>query len=308
MGLGTNHNTVTTAANFIPEIWSDEVIAAYKANIVMPERVTRLNHKGKKGDTIHVPNFTRGSANAKTASNQVTLNTATHSVTNISLDKHYEYSVLIEDIVEKQALSSLRKMYIDDAGYALAKQTDTDLINLGSGLQGGSSYSGAVIGSDGSTAWSASANTNTGNGATLTDAGIRRVLQTLDDNDVPMNDRTLLVPPIEKKNLLGLARYTEQAFVGNGNAIRTGQIGEIYGVPVFVSTNCATVTAADTSTDYRACLLFHREAFCHAEQQGVRTQSQYKQEYLADLFTADCIYGVAEMRDTAGVAIIVPST
>jgi len=30
MPLGTNNVTVTTAATFIPEIWSDEIVAAYK--------------------------------------------------------------------------------------------------------------------------------------------------------------------------------------------------------------------------------------------------------------------------------------
>ena len=30
MALGTGQQTTTTAANFIPELWSDEVIAGYK--------------------------------------------------------------------------------------------------------------------------------------------------------------------------------------------------------------------------------------------------------------------------------------
>ena len=34
MGLGTNHVTTTTSATFIPEVWSDEIIAAYKKNLV----------------------------------------------------------------------------------------------------------------------------------------------------------------------------------------------------------------------------------------------------------------------------------
>jgi len=54
MALGSNHNTVTTAANFIPELWSDEVIAGYKKNLVLANLVTRMSHKGKKGDTVHI--------------------------------------------------------------------------------------------------------------------------------------------------------------------------------------------------------------------------------------------------------------
>lgn len=207
-------------------------------------------------------------------------------------------------------MDSLRQFTTDDAGYALAKQIDTDVISLAGGLQGGTSYSAAVIGSDGSTTWDGSANTNTGNGASLTDAGIRQMIQTLDDQDVPMDNRYLVIPPVEKNNLLGLSRFTEQAFVGetaNSNSIRNGRVGNVYGVDVFVSTNAPTVTADDGSTDYRAALMFHSDAFVLATQLDVRTQTQYIQQYLGDLFTADTIYGVAELRDDAGVAAIVPS-
>lgn len=321
MSLGTNHTTVTTAANYIPELWSMEVLAAYKANLAMRSRVTLFNHNKKKGDTIHVPNFTRSLAVAKAAGSQVTLSAPTHGVTNISLDKHFEYSKLLEDIVAIQAMDSLRQAYTDDAGYALARQVDFNLHVLGTGFQGGTldtspgtpdantlTYgTGAVIGSDGSTAWSAS---GAGNGAHLTDAGIRRLLRNMDDDNLPMSDRTIVVPPVEKEILLGIPRFTEQAFTGEssgGNSIRSGKVGDIYGVPVFVSTNCGNTTNTSTTSAYRACLFFHKSAIALAEQMSVRTQTQYKQEYLGDLFTADVIYGVAELRDEAGYAVIVPA-
>jgi N4-gp56 family major capsid protein len=315
MALGTNHITTTTHANFIPEMWSDEVIAAYKSNLVLANLVTRLPHNGKKGDTVHIPNGTRGAASAKAASTEVTLITATEGVTNVSIDKHYEYSRLIEDIVAVQALDSYRAFYTDDAGFALAKQVDNDLHNQLESLQGGGAsgtgaWAAAVIGSNGSTLYDQTANTNTGNGASITDAGLRKIIQTLDDVDVPLTDRVLIIPPVEKKNLMGLSRFTEQAFVGESgmaNTIRSGLIGDVYGVPVFVSTNCATETAVDTSTLYRIGALMHKSALVLVEQMGVRSQTQYKQEYLADLFTADTIYGVAELRNDAGVAIAVPA-
>jgi hypothetical protein len=314
MALGTNNVTVTTAANFIPEIWSDETIAAYKSNLVVANKVTKINHRGKKGDTIHIPAPTRGSASAKSASTQVTLIAATEGVKNISINKHYEYSRLIEDIVAAQALASLRAFYTSDSGYALAKQTDSDLLALFEGFQAGATtngtYPNAVIGSDGVTAYDDSANTNTGNGSALSDAGVRKMSQTLDDVDVPLSERFIIVPPVEKKNLLGLSRFTEQAFVGEMggmNSIRTGKIGDMYGMEVYVSTNCQTITAVDTSTTYRVGGMLHKSAIALAEQVGVRTQSQYKQEWLADLYTADCLYGVGELRDDAGIAFIVPS-
>ena len=58
-------NAVTQAAlagtnGFVPELWSDEVLAAYKANLVMPQLVTTLNFVGQKGDTVHIPRPARG--------------------------------------------------------------------------------------------------------------------------------------------------------------------------------------------------------------------------------------------------------
>ena len=137
MALGTNQVTTTIAGNFIPELWSDEVIGAYKSNLVVANLVTKLSHKGKKGDTIHIPVPSRGSASAKAANTQVTLSAATNTVVDVSIDKHYEYSKLIEDIAEVQSLASMRKFYTDDAGYALAKQVDTHLLNLSESAQSG---------------------------------------------------------------------------------------------------------------------------------------------------------------------------
>ena len=101
--------------------------------------------------------------------------------------------------------------------------------------------------------------------------------------------------------MMGLARFTEQAFVGdvgNNNTIRNGEIGNVYGVKVYVSTNCELATGGA-----RVGMMFHKEAFVLGEQLGVRSQTQYKQEYLGTLFTSDMLYGVKELRDEAAVAI-----
>ena len=318
MALGTDHVTVTTAATFIPEIWSDEIAAAYKKNLVAANLIKKMNFRGKKGDTVHIPVPTRGSASAKSASTQVTLIAATESEKTVSINKHYEYSRLIEDIVEAQAQSSLRQFYTDDAGYALAKQVDTDLIQLGRVVNGGSAgarYDAAYIGGDGTTTFDYTANTNTGNASALTDAAIRRTIQRLDDSDVPMDGRFFIIPPSSRNTLMGIARYTEQAFVGEsgaGNTIRNGEIGNVYGIPVFVSSNADSASAtsaypASGTAIARVCLMGHRDAFVLVEQMAVRSQTQYKQEYLGTLFTADTLYGVAELRDYGAVALAVPS-
>jgi len=306
MALGTAHQTVTTADKFIPEIWSDEVVATYKKNLVLANLIKKMSFKGKKGDSLHIPKPGRGSANAKAASTQVTLNTDTATEIVVSIDQHWEYSILIEDIVEAQALASMRQFYTDDAGYALARKVDSKLIELGRGVNGGdgtAAYTAAYLGSNGTTAYVAASN----NEAALTDAAIRRSIQRLDDSDVPMDGRFLIVPPSTRNTLMGIARFTEQAFVGEqggNNTIRTGEIGNVYGIPVFVSTNADTTSGSGAA---RIALLGHRDFAVLAEQMAVRTQTQYKQEWLGNLFTADTIYGVKELRDGSAVALAVPA-
>jgi N4-gp56 family major capsid protein len=220
---------------------------------------------------------------------------------------------LIEDIAEVQALNSMRNFYTSDAGYALAKQVDTDLIQLGRSSNGGAGTNayatGAFIGGDGTTAYVAGSNNETA----LTDAAIRRTIQRMDDNDTPMDGRFFIIPPSSRNTLMGLARYTEQAFVGDGNAIRNGEIGNLYGIPVFTSSNCDTTSG---SASARVCLMGHKDSMVLVEQVGIRSQVQYKQEYLATLFTSDTLYGVAALRKAATVgaatsasffALIVPA-
>jgi len=301
MALGSGHQTVTTAAKFVPEVWSDEVVATYKKNLVAANLIKKMSFKGKKGDAVHIPKPGRGSANAKAANTQVVLNTDTATEVIVNIDQHWEFSIMIEDIVAAQALASMRQFYTDDAGYALARKVDSLILELGRGVNGGdgtAAYTGAYSGADGTTAY-------TGTAGALTDAAIRRSIQRLDDSDVPMDGRFLIVPPSTRNTLMGIDRFTEQAFVGEvggGNTIRSGEVGNVYGVPVFVSSNADAATDGD-----RICLLGHKDFAVLVEQMGVRTQTQYKQEYLGDLFTADTLFGVKELRDGSAVALAVPA-
>lgn len=275
--FGTAHVTKARADTFIPEIWSDEILAEYEHSLVMKPLVKSLKVAGKKGDTVHIPMPMRGDANAKVAETAVTLIAETTGDKTVVIDQHWEYSRLIEDIVDVQALSSLRKFYTQDAGYALAKKVDQDLI--ASAIAGWTTTMGAAEGND------------------FTDQAFRDAIQVLDDNDVPMDGRKLVIPPSARNHIMGIDRYVSSDFV-NGRGVVNGKIGELYGVDIFVSTNLPT-----DANDEKPCLLFHTDALVIAEQMAVRTQTQYKQEYLADLMTADTLYGEDVFREDSGVII-----
>ena len=263
--IGTNNQTVTTAATFIPELWSDEVIASYQKNLVLANLVTRINHKGKKGDTINIPTPVRGSATSKGENSLVKIQGDTHANTALSIDKHYEYSVLIEDMAEVQALSSLRRFYTEDAGYALSTQVDLDLFNKAAALNGGNGTAGnsgwnkAVVFNNAGVLsdWDRSGTGNAVSLATGGDAAIRAMVEKLDLADVPQDGRAIVLTPRQYTDMLGIQRYTEQAFIGDGNAIKTGKVGMIYGIDVYVTNALGTTQCATGSVVHDIGLVLH---------------------------------------------------
>jgi len=302
----------TSAAKFIPEIWSDEVVAAYKSNLVIANLVKKMGMSGKKGDTIHVPKPIRGSANAKAAGTAVTIQNSTEEEVLIAIDKHFEFSRLIEDITEVQALASLRQFYTGDAGYGLAKQIDSDLFDLGkkfgddngSGSDWVHSNTYNFSGSAGIETYAADA---VAAGDVFNDAGFRAAIQKLDDADVPMDGRSFVVPPSIRNAIMGVDRYMSSDFV-DGRGVKNGQIGNLYGIDVYTTSNCPVLeTAAQNAAGgiVKGAMLFHKDAMVLAEQQAVRSQTQYKQEFLGTLYTADCLYGTQVLRPEAGIVLAV---
>ena len=293
----------TSAATFIPEIWSDEVVAAYKSNLVLAPLVKSLGMTGKKGDVVHIPKPIRGDAHAKVEGQAVTIQNATEGEVQVVINKHFEYSRMIEDITETQALASLRQFYTGDAGYALAKQVDTDLTNLAKSLGDGDgsdfthSASFQIDPTSGLLeAYSAQGAAECG---AFSDLAFRALVQKMDDADVPMDNRCFVVPPSLRNAIMGIDRYNSSDFV-DGRGVQNGKIGQLYGIDVFVSTNAATPEAG-----VRAAQLIHKDTYVLAEQQGIRSQTQYKQEFLGTLYTADTLYGTKVLRPDAGFVLCV---
>jgi hypothetical protein len=115
----------------------------------------------------------------------------------------------------------------------------------------------------------------------------------MDDADVPMDGRVLVIPPAVRKSIMGIDRYVSSDFVG-GRGVESGLIGNLYGVDIYVSSNAPVVEVAAqnsvSTADTRGCLF---------------SQTQYKQEYLSTLFTSDTLYGVETYRPEAGFILAV---
>ena len=326
MATGTYPNAAsivdkTAADKFIPEIWSDEIIAAYKKSLKMAPIVKRLQMTGKKGDVIHIPKPTRGKAFEKAEATAVTIQADTETDIEVKIDQHFEYSRFIEDIVEVQALNSMRQFYTDDAGYALASQIDDHLFNAATGFGDGTLTLAPTDGADWENSNSYMIDGTNGlvnftddtmlAADVFTDQGFRSLIQNLDDADVPMDNRQFVFPPVLRNTLMGIERYVSSEFRPD-QTVKTGFIGSVYGIELYVSSNAPVMetvaqNGAASGVASRACLLFHSDALVLAEQMAVRSQTQYMLDYLSTLYTADTLYGVQAYRPEAGLILAVPA-
>ena len=281
--MAVGNITVTTAANFIPEIWSSEVKRAVEANLTMAKLVKR-DFEGdirQKGDTVHVVDISNLSVGNKAASTTVSYETITEDKTSITIDKHKYAAFRLEDIVAAQSNTNLLTEYSNKVGYALAKQIDTDLLALYVNL-------GQAVGAD---------NTD------ITDDVFLDAIELLDVADAPETDRSAVFHANQKAAFLRVEKFVEYQSTGIGGSqnspIIRGQFGELYGVRLFFTTNITT--AGSPAGDHN--LVFHKEAFTLAMQKDIRIQSQYDIDSLANKVVGDVLYGVSEYRDTFGVVV-----
>jgi hypothetical protein len=282
-----NVNIGATAGSvFRPNIWSKEVLMFVKSNLVLLPLIKHYDAEVKSsGQTLEIPNVSSITANLKAQNTVVTLNYNTETKTTITLNKHYESSFVIEDLVKIQAAYDLRSDYTQAAAYAIAEKIDSNLAT------------------DMTTVWKAAGQAYGAYGTALNDNLILTVNRYLSENKAPRSDRSLVVHPKGEAELLAIdkyVRYDALGVGGNENSISNGKIGRIYGIDVFMSQNLVYL---DTATDEYNHLLFHKEAWAIAMQQEPRTQAQYKQEHLGWLVTVDVLYGHGALRSNFGYVV-----
>jgi len=253
-----------------------------KANLVLVPLVRHYDSDVKSGgQTVEIPNVGTITANAKAQNTAVTLNYNTETKTTITVNQHYESSFLLEDFAKVQAVYDLRSEYTSAAAYAISAKIDN---GIAAAMTAAFTAYGAF-------------------GTALNDNVILIVNRYLDDAKAPQTDRSLVVTPQGKQEMLAIDKYIRYDAIGIGgdqSSIKTGQIGEIYGVRVFMSQNLVQLTSSPNQNSH---LFFHKDAFAVAIQMEPRTQAQYKQEYLGWLVTVDILWGMAALRPSFGFVV-----
>lgn len=286
MALGSNHITgaiATGNSQFVPEVWSKEIQEAFKLNLVMSNLVMRLDSMVKGfGDVIRIPKVpNRAVAGDKAAETEVTPTLTTTTAFSLTINKHKYSADMIEDFAKVQSIVDLRKVYVNVQAYSLARATDDDLMAERTNLT----------------------TTPVANGTGVTAAKLQEAVRKLDANDVPLENRYLILDAFGREDIHGIADFTRYDALGEAaanNPIRRGFKGSIYGVDVYFSNN-VKVNAATTTI--REGVMFHEDAFAMAMQLGPRVQAEYMTNWLGTLLVSDMIYGLGTYRADAGVII-----
>lgn len=292
--------TVTSATQFIPEIWANMALTALRNRIVLANLVTRDSDIAAftEGDILHIPVPGTFVANNKVANTNVTLQVPTDSNIDVTLNKHKEVSFLVEDPVRAQQNQDVMGRYVRNAIIPLAEAIESDLFALYSGLS-----------------------QSVGTAATaLTPATIRAARKKLNDANVDTANRSLIVK--DDTDLLGdttLATYFSNT---NPGAIREGSLGRLYGFDVFQSNMVPVVAGPPISVKNLAltpdAFILALRGLPQNEAPGVdqrnyqdpdsnlvfRMTTSYNPSALGVQVTFDTLYGVAELRDVSGVVVL----
>lgn len=284
-------------------IVGQEALSVIRENIVLAKRVNSNFEEltATQGETLKIPAGGSFIANDKSIGGDVTVQDASLSMVNLTLNKHKEATFIIDDIEKAKTKLNLFDANQKAAVKAIANAVETDLFGLVSSFS-------TEIGTA---------------GTDLTDPTTKLAMKTLDDESVDANDRTLVVSSKDKSALLGIDRFTEVNKYGANTSIATGELGQIYGFQTFMSQLTPVVAGSPDTTKNVA---FHKDAMALAVRPlpieanspniqqtvvtdpesglSVRVTMWYNGAKLGWQTTIDLLYGVKLVRDTFGVRVL----
>lgn len=229
---------VTQAQYFIPEIWANEAIPILRRNIVATPRLIRDSDVAtfSRGDILHIPYPGTLSASAKSAGTVYTLaQPSGETEVQLALNKHYEVTFVVEDIVRAFESQDVRQRYVEAAAISLAEQIETDVLTE---LQTASN----TVGTYG------------------TDVDFDLILsarKSMTDSKAPTDGRVMIVSTKDSLALLGDSDLTTYFSNSQTSGIAEGNLGRLGGFDIFESQFITTDTGPNP--DETKCVAFRRD-------------------------------------------------
>ncbi len=305
MASFSNQFTATNLAASIPEIWTPIVLEQMFASTVASNFFLDLSEWTTEGGSLFdVANLYTNTFSVETQSTQgaqVTLQDPSQVKVQLAVNTHNYVAALAgdKDIAQLQKSFNFNVEYANQMRKTTMNALETNLFGLWSSL---------------------ATNLITNSAAVFQDYEARQAIsdiesQNLDDTEFG-NLAFFLHPNVFWNQAAAITKYYQAYSLNsrdNSSIVESGTIngkphsnglrGEIYNIPIYVSTN-----VVDNLGGYRN-LLAHKNAFGFGIQTPggapVRVQSEYLLENLGLLIVTDIVFGVVVVRDPFGVVITV---
>jgi N4-gp56 family major capsid protein len=276
-------STTTTLNDLLPAITAEAMFVANERSI-MRGLVKNYAIPASNGKTITVPIYptqtaiglTEGEEVANTAisTDGVTLTVSTVAVRTMITD-------LIRSSAASNVIADVGRLF----GEAIAKKMDQDLLAL---------FASFSIG--------------VGDAATsLSAATVAQAVARLRANSVPSDALACVVNPYvayDLKSALTNTFANPASGMIQNEAMQTGYVGTLFGVPIFESANIAN---NGTAGDFVGAV-FHRDALGLAMIGDIAIETQRRASFVGDDIVASAHYGVGELYDGYGVKITADSS
>ena len=272
-----NESTSSTLSELYTEIVAEAQFVASEKSI-MRNLVKNYAISGG-GKAVEVPVYAAVSAAAVAEATDLAntaINPTSVTITASEVGVMTTLTDLARNSAPRNVAADIGKLF----GEALARKQDTDLTGLFNGFD-------SALG-DGTTA--------------ISSAVIFNALSTLRENALNIDDcAVVLHPKIAYDLKAGLTNTFANANANDlaNEALRSGFVGRLAGMPVFETSNMSNSGLAG---DYIGAAI-HKDALAIAMMQDVKIETQRDASLRADEIVATSVYGVGEIHDSYGVQL-----
>lgn len=261
---------------WVPTIFSKNVIDHTRSKLVVAESVnTEYRKELKVGDTVNIAITTEPSAGNVSPGSELGASDVTTDGTTITVNTWKGCKAEISEMAKIEDHIGYLGKAASSLGYAVVKAVDTSLGALFSTMNNSSVY-----GVD---------------GQTINDDIIIAMMETLDEYDVPQDDRCIITDPSSKADLLKIDKFIRNDYVRNP-VVPSGQFGAIYNMPVKITNN---LTAVSEGTGNYGVMM-HRDAEGLVIQANPYSQMIPDPKFHRIIIQTKVIYGLAVLRTYFG--------
>lgn len=249
-----------TWTNFYPTLFSDIAYLTFNATAIAPQVVnTTWINPGGPAEAVRIPKFGSGTSAIDDVSNLVdSPDNASESSLLLNLDKNRGFHYQVRYNEQEKANVALGQSLLTQRVAALAADVDNKVFTSASGAT--TTLSGSV-----------------------TKAMLISGIELLNERNAPQSERVLVVNPDAYSDILGIADFTRADAIWQSTALRTGMVGQVLGLDVFLSNNIpATVGDA---------LLMHRAAVGMAMLTRIEVKIFDQPRHFAVGYTGRAIWG-----------------